>query len=225
MEFSADFQANLLVGSLTFRHRTGLLNLNKCLCNHQYNYDFSSVIKPAKSVKMPDICSAYACSNERSIQTRSHGITFHRFPKDGGLRRRWERAVRRAGFVVTRRSLLCSEHFKPEDFDRTGQTVRLRPEVIPSVFNFPTSLRKQVTARTTLPAKTAEESPLEDLTRLSSEVKPQTNVDHNYALPLKTRLSEALLRMEHLEQHNAKTPELRAKKNLHSVPSKGEEAP
>ncbi|XP_041847818.1 THAP domain-containing protein 2-like isoform X2 [Melanotaenia boesemani] len=173
---------------------------------------------------MPDFCSAYGCSNERSIQTRSHGITFHRFPKDGGLRQRWEQAVRRAGFVVTRRSLLCSEHFKPEDFDRTGQTVRLRPEVIPSVFNFPTSLRK-VAARTTLPAKTAEESPLEDLTRLSSEVKPQTNVDHNYAFPLKARLSEALVRMENLEQekHNNKIPELRAKKNLGG--SEGEEAP
>uniref|UniRef100_A0A3Q2PUQ3 THAP-type domain-containing protein n=1 Tax=Fundulus heteroclitus TaxID=8078 RepID=A0A3Q2PUQ3_FUNHE len=91
---------------------------------------------------MPDFCLAYGCTNKRALQTRSRGITFHKFPKDTTLRKKWELAVRRDGFVATNHSMLCSEHFKEEDFDRTGQIVRLRLNVIPSIFNFPTSLQK-----------------------------------------------------------------------------------
>ena len=69
-------------------------------------------------------------------------LTFLRFPKDGSIKRQWELAVKRKGFVATERSLLCSEHFKPDDFDRTGQTVRLRHGVKPSVFNFPSHSQK-----------------------------------------------------------------------------------
>lgn len=39
-------------------------------------------------------------------------------------------------------SMLCSEHFRPEDFDRTGQIVRLRDGAIPSVFCFPAHLQR-----------------------------------------------------------------------------------
>uniref|UniRef100_A0A8C2J6K0 THAP-type domain-containing protein n=1 Tax=Cyprinus carpio TaxID=7962 RepID=A0A8C2J6K0_CYPCA len=48
------------------------------------------------------------------------------------------------GFVVTESSKLCSEHFKPDDFDRTGQIVSLRDGVTPSVFNFPCHLQRGV---------------------------------------------------------------------------------
>ncbi|KAM4565008.1 THAP domain-containing protein 6-like [Fundulus diaphanus] len=178
---------------------------------------------------MPDFCSAYGCGNKRTIQTRSRGITFHKFPKDTTLIKKWELAVRRDGFVATNRSMLCSEHFKDEDFDRTGQIVRLRLNVIPSIFNFPTSLQKQEVKRNTLTAKKAEESLALDLTQLSKKDEPQKismtqSTDHNYALPisptaLKAKLSEAWARMESLEREkrNAKIRELRAKKNMGSV--------
>ncbi|XP_038125269.1 THAP domain-containing protein 6-like [Cyprinodon tularosa] len=173
---------------------------------------------------MPDFCSAYGCANKRRLQTKARGITFHKFPKDGKLRKRWERAVRREDFAATNRSMLCSEHFKPEDFDRTGQTVRLRPNVIPSVFNFPTSLQKQKGKRTKPTTKKAEESLPLDLTKPRNKDEPQKNLDHNYALPtspsaLKAKLSEALARVESLEREkrNANIRELRAKKNVDSV--------
>ncbi len=40
---------------------------------------------------------------------------------------------KREGFVVSESSKLCSEHFKPDDFDRTGQIL---------VFNFPCHLQE-----------------------------------------------------------------------------------
>uniref|UniRef100_A0A8C9XEW3 THAP-type domain-containing protein n=1 Tax=Sander lucioperca TaxID=283035 RepID=A0A8C9XEW3_SANLU len=67
---------------------------------------------------------------------------FLRFPKTGKMRRQWELALRRDGFVVSDRTLLCSEHFKSEDFDRTGQNVRLKDGVVPTIFNFPAHLQR-----------------------------------------------------------------------------------
>lgn len=50
--------------------------------------------------------------------------------------------MKRKDFVASGRSLLCSEHFRPHEFDSTGQTVRLRHGVKPSVFNFPSRSQK-----------------------------------------------------------------------------------
>ncbi|XP_062380752.1 THAP domain-containing protein 2-like [Sardina pilchardus] len=86
---------------------------------------------------MPDFCAAFGCSNERNEKTKQQGITFHRFPNDKLRRNAWQAAVRRKLFEPTHRTVLCSFHFKPEDFDRTGQTVRIREGVIPSIFKFP----------------------------------------------------------------------------------------
>lgn len=67
-----------------------------------------------------------------------------RFPKDEELRKQWEAAVGRKGFSASRSSSLCSEHFGPEHFDRTGQTVRIRAGVVPSVFRYPGPDRPKV---------------------------------------------------------------------------------
>uniref|UniRef100_A0A671WKK1 THAP-type domain-containing protein n=1 Tax=Sparus aurata TaxID=8175 RepID=A0A671WKK1_SPAAU len=124
---------------------------------------------------MPVFCAAYGCNNRRSIVTRSRGITFH---NDTSLRRQWES------------SKLCSEHFKPDDFDRTGQIVRLRDGATPSVFNLPCHLQRD-----------------------HSYALP------NSPTRLKARLGEALARVESLEREmqNAKARERRAKKTVQSL--------
>lgn len=58
------------------------------------------------------------------------------------MRKKWEVAVRRKGFVSSNSSVLCSEHFEADDFDSTGQIVRLKNGVIPSIFSFPTHLQR-----------------------------------------------------------------------------------
>ncbi|XP_067281754.1 THAP domain-containing protein 6 [Pseudorasbora parva] len=167
---------------------------------------------------MPDSCVAWGCKNRRTTQTKSRGITFHKFPKGKALRRQWEIALKWEGFSASNSSVLCSEHFREQDLDRTGQTVRIRDGAKPSVFTFPAHLQKPVSARTTKTSRRAEESlPVERPLQVQ-QTKPLPNIDHSYALPadptgLKARLSEALARVESLERdmRNVKKRELRAK--------------
>ncbi|TSK42073.1 Omega-amidase NIT2 [Bagarius yarrelli] len=169
---------------------------------------------------MPESCVAWGCKNRRTIKNKSRGITFHRFPKNVQLRKQWEIAVRREGFSASESSVLCSEHFKPKDFDRTGQTVRIRDGAKPSIFNFPPHLQKFVATRKTRTSQKAEESWSVECSQPVQKIQPPLpNVDHSYVLPssptgLKARLCEAFARVERLERElrNMKDRERRAKR-------------
>ena len=54
----------------------------------------------------------------------------------------WLRNMKWKKWTPKKSSLLCSEHFLPECFDRTGQTTRLRAGTAPTIFNFPDHLKK-----------------------------------------------------------------------------------
>ncbi|KAH8033244.1 hypothetical protein HPB51_008643 [Rhipicephalus microplus] len=72
--------------------------------------------------------------------------------EDKTLRDAWQRAVRKDGWEPKNADVLCSEHFEANCFDRTGQTTRLRPGSIPTIFPaFPAHLQK--------PAKRKREAP------------------------------------------------------------------
>ncbi|MBN3314821.1 THAP6 protein, partial [Atractosteus spatula] len=63
------------------------------------------------------------------------------FPKDEVRKIQWRLAVCRQGagrtlWEPTKNSYLCSRHFRPEMFDRTGQNVRLRETAVPTEFDF-----------------------------------------------------------------------------------------
>ncbi|XP_061732917.1 THAP domain-containing protein 2-like isoform X2 [Nerophis ophidion] len=160
---------------------------------------------------MPAHCAAYGCKVRRTAESKKLGITFHRFPKDDDMRRKWEVAVRRKSFAAKEQTVLCSKHFNPEDFDKTGGLCRIRQGVIPSVFNFSLPCEKSKGKRTatisrkpkeclpllvctsekpkakrsTITSKKAEESLLLNISQPVIENKHQPNVDleHNYSLP------------------------------------------
>ncbi|XP_046383550.1 uncharacterized protein LOC124154085 [Ischnura elegans] len=78
-------------------------------------------------------CAAYGCSN--CPGKKIPGLTFHRFPKNPERRAAWTKAVRRKNWAPSKSSVLCSEHFLPEDMDRTSLcNVRIRENAVPSVF-------------------------------------------------------------------------------------------
>ncbi|XP_047432296.1 THAP domain-containing protein 2-like [Mugil cephalus] len=169
---------------------------------------------------MPEHCAAFSCKNRRTVQNKTRGITFHKFPKDVELRRKWDIAVRRHRFTSSKSSVLCSEHFKAEDFDRTGQIVRLKDGVIPSVFSFSAHLQRPQKARTTSTSKKAKES-LSVPSLHDSETSaslPHPEIDHSYALPgclnsLKAIINRSMERVESLERErkNTKAREKRAR--------------
>ncbi|XP_041864906.1 THAP domain-containing protein 6-like isoform X2 [Melanotaenia boesemani] len=147
---------------------------------------------------MPEYCAAYSCSNLRTVENRARGITFH------------------------------NEHFKPGDFDRTGQIVRLRDGVIPSIFLFPVHLQKLEKLRTTNTSRRADENMSvafqDEPTTDTSQPQPQPDEDHSYALPasptaLKRRLEETQARVESLarDKKNAVAREKRANRAVKSL--------
>ncbi|XP_029967100.1 THAP domain-containing protein 6-like [Salarias fasciatus] len=176
---------------------------------------------------MPHHCSAWGCTNRQNKDCKLRGITFHRFPTNKFVRKQWEAALRREAFIATSYSRLCSEHFEEKDFDRTGQTVRIRDGVLPSVFNFPAHLKRTVATRTSWTSQQAATATLQNqLVECSppvaeGEPQPDPSLDHSYALPtcpgaLKARLSKAMAKVESLEREkrNARDRERRAKSTV-----------
>ncbi|XP_050687377.1 RRP15-like protein isoform X3 [Eriocheir sinensis] len=85
-------------------------------------------------------CSAFGCKNKCNNISRSRGISFHKFPhriKFKSKFKQWVRNLRWKNWTPLTSSVICSEHFTPECFDRTGQTVRLREFAVPTKFSFP----------------------------------------------------------------------------------------
>ncbi|XP_063242352.1 zinc finger protein 70-like isoform X2 [Bacillus rossius redtenbacheri] len=100
-------------------------------------------------------CVACGCNNQPCI-AREDGqqeeneeeskVTFHRFPKDAARRAAWIQAVHKKNWSPTTNSVLCSDHFTEDCFDRISSfMVRMREYAVPSVFPaFPDHLKKKV---------------------------------------------------------------------------------
>lgn len=71
--------------------------------------------------------------------TYSAGLSFHAFPSDETLRRRWLIQIRRDQFVVSSHSKVCSRHFLPGDISEAkseGGKRRLKKGVVPMLFQW-----------------------------------------------------------------------------------------
>ena len=82
-------------------------------------------------------CVAFGCKNLNK-KDRPPGLSFHRFPSANSkaeLRNLWTKAVRRENWEPSVYSLICSDHFKPEDFKQNSVQKRtLKDDAVPSIF-------------------------------------------------------------------------------------------
>ncbi|XP_037301508.1 zinc finger protein 58-like [Manduca sexta] len=79
-------------------------------------------------------CSVQNCSNDTKKTTKSHGITFHMFPKDPNLRAAWVEALGMTDWEPKDRSTICSEHFRKDDFYVTkGGLRKIKDGAVPVV--------------------------------------------------------------------------------------------
>lgn len=151
-----------------------------------------------------DHCCVPACTNRRN---KCPGLSFHAFPKDDQLRRRWIAAIKRDEgrfFAIGSDTRVCSAHFTAEDyFAQCGPEVlsegqgRRRPclkrDAVPSIFSF----RPAVTTRPS-PSKRRQDA-LERYEKLASQAKlpkfgPLTELE-----TLRLELKEARERIVSLE--------------------------
>ncbi|RLU16144.1 hypothetical protein DMN91_011903 [Ooceraea biroi] len=69
----------------------------------------------------------YVCHVEQSVQN-SHFI-FHRIPSNPDRRKKWLEVLKKEKF----NGVVCSQHFKPEDYRKLCDKQLLKPEAIPSL--------------------------------------------------------------------------------------------
>ncbi|KAJ8399476.1 hypothetical protein AAFF_G00411880 [Aldrovandia affinis] len=66
-----------------------------------------------------------------------------RFPlKQPERLKKWLHVTQRDDWIPTANSYLCSQHFKEDCFDRTGQTIRIKEGAIPTIVLFPRDEKK-----------------------------------------------------------------------------------
>lgn len=108
---------------------------------------------------MPSHCCVVGCTQRGYTTKGGQKVGFFNFPKERTKRKQWIHAIRRdegEDFVITKKTKVCSLHFKPKDLRKT-LTGRLHPNAIPSVFSWSVSpkKRKPPMKRLPLPTKTA----------------------------------------------------------------------
>ena len=117
-------------------------------------------------------CVAYGCTNRWKSGS---GITFHTFPlKDQHQVQKWVTAVRREGWLPTKHSCICSDHFLQSDFVKnTGIYKRLKKDAVPSVFPaYPKHLQKNTVKRKLPTERKTEPSP--------TKIRKAATFDHSY---------------------------------------------
>ncbi|XP_031327647.1 uncharacterized protein LOC116158918 isoform X2 [Photinus pyralis] len=84
-----------------------------------------------KCIKSRRICSVPQCSTYCEIENE---VSLHKFPDDLNVRKRWK-WILRIGKPISKYMLVCSKHFRPEDFMPVTSTTikkRLKKGVLPS---------------------------------------------------------------------------------------------
>ncbi|MGH0177127.1 UNVERIFIED_CONTAM: hypothetical protein FKN15_074444 [Acipenser sinensis] len=121
-----------------------------------------------------------------------------RFPLNKERREKWIHCVRRVNFNPSLNTFLCSKHFEESCFDRTGQTVRLREDAVPTIFVLPDCRGKKVKGPQQTTTNSKGEMPVGNRS-LAPPVKTiDIYQDHNYCL---ASLAAAKEKIQDLKDH------------------------
>ncbi|KAK7095232.1 uncharacterized protein [Littorina saxatilis] len=114
------------------------------------------ILRPSSS-RANQHCCVPLCTSTRSKSDENNRISFHKFPGATDVQRRkdWLVKIRRdsgPAFKVLQHTVVCSLHFRPDDFKWTPVVRSLKPDAVPSIFpwTMPTPTRKPPTKRAVL---------------------------------------------------------------------------
>lgn len=80
----------------------------------------------------------YKCSAENCDSSSESDLKFFKFPLYNPRKlRRWLQSMRREDWAPDRFAVLCVRHFEEQHLDRTGKSVTLREEAVPTIFSPP----------------------------------------------------------------------------------------
>ena len=96
------------------------------------------------NINMVQSCAAYNCTNRYSKESK---CSFHRFPKNPEICKKWVLATKRDNFAPSKFSVICSDHFIPANYINNGKKPILKSDAIPTVFNFPSNFVKNYVPR------------------------------------------------------------------------------
>ncbi|XP_030754586.1 THAP domain-containing protein 1-like [Sitophilus oryzae] len=85
---------------------------------------------------MVQSCSAYNCTERYKPGS---GVSFHVFPDDPEIKKKWLVNMRRKNFTPTKYTRLCSKHFAPSCYFKNGWSSKkaLKLDAVPTIFSFP----------------------------------------------------------------------------------------
>ena len=94
----------------------------------------STVVRRQKQMKVAsEHCSVPLCS----VSSRYNScVSFHSFPVEEEIRKRWLVNIRRSHFQITKHTKVCSIHFKSDDFVEGTIRRRLKKGAIPTAFEW-----------------------------------------------------------------------------------------
>ncbi|XP_075709022.1 THAP domain-containing protein 2-like [Rhinoderma darwinii] len=140
---------------------------------------------------MPTTCVAFGCSNNSK---RGNLVTFHRFPANPERRKQWLNLMNREYFSPSLHTFLCSRHFDESCFDRTGQTVRLRTNAVPTIFIYPDHMVEKIALKKAAITKSEEKPSPGSATAIQKY--SASHGDHSYCLPRPAEIKKKIWDLE-----------------------------
>lgn len=91
-------------------------------------FRYQKLMRPSSEHCCVPLCAVSARYNST--------VSFHSFPVEEDLRKKWIGKIRRDDFQVNKNTKVCSVHFRPDDFMEGTSLRRLKKGVFPTLFEW-----------------------------------------------------------------------------------------